>query len=447
MTISFKSILKLFWPIFIANIGVFTLSLVDSLMLAHSNAQHLGLQSIGDTPITIVLMIVNGLVQGTLFAAAEYYGQEKYLEVGAIFRNSIKLALYLSLIAIPLFLLAHPILALLNYPSDQNIAAARVMKILSLSIPFSLIYFVCMFFLNGVQKPRIATEFIIIANLLNAFLNWLLIEGNWGFPAMYSSGVALSTTIVRIFLSIGLLLSILFLPQFKKFNIIHGKTIVPPKNQQLLGISATINLLSFEIGIAFCLFFASHIGLIPAAAFTLSYRIIAMTHLISVSFAVAASTYIAPLQNHSQAMSPIIKTTFFLNNLIIIPLVLLGIAATYPLSQILSNDTNLQKLMSNYLPFVFIVVFFRCLNSIQIIILRTIYDLLIPSLIYFISFTIIQPASVFIIGDWKLGAGIIISLMVSNIIAVLVLNYRLSPKQLYKKNNFRQNTIDQHLIL
>lgn len=44
----FRPLLKLFWPIFIANIGVFTLSLVDSLMLAHSNARHLGLQSIGD---------------------------------------------------------------------------------------------------------------------------------------------------------------------------------------------------------------------------------------------------------------------------------------------------------------------------------------------------------------------------------------------------------------
>ena len=37
----------------------------------------------------------------------------------------------------------------------------------------------------------------LAANLLNVGLNWLLIEGNWGAPAMGADGAALATSITR----------------------------------------------------------------------------------------------------------------------------------------------------------------------------------------------------------------------------------------------------------
>lgn len=433
-----RQILKLFWPVFIANIGVFTMSLVDSLMLSHSSAKHLGLQSIGDMPITIVLMLVNGLVQGTLFTVAEAFGREDFEKVGAIFRNSLKFALLLSLVAIPLFIFAPQILSLLNYPPEQSLAAAKVMKILSISIPFALIYFVCMFFLNGIKRPWIATRLIIVANLINFFLNWLLIEGHWGFPALYSAGVATSTTIVRIFLSLSLLSIILFSQEFKKFKILHGHIKTSATAQQMLGISATANLISFEVGIAFCLFYAGYLDLLYAAAFTLSYRLIALMHLVSTSLAVAASVLISPQRENYPFIQPINTTSFKINNMIVVPICIIGTIITPYLAKILSNDAALQELMLLYLPFTFATIYFRCTNSLQIILLRTVHDLLLPSLLYFVAFTIIQPLFGYLVGNWHQGSGLIFSLMSANFIAVVFLgtcfylrkqNYQVKNKQ------------------
>lgn len=416
-----KQLLKLFVPIFIANIGVFTMSLVDSLMLAQNHTEHLALQSIGDMPITITLMLMNGLLQGTLYTSAEYFGKQKYQEAGATFRNSTKQALLLSLTAIILYFCIPYLLDAQNYNKNQIIAATKVMKILCCSIPFSLIYFSCMFFLNGVQKPWIATKFVIIANVLNFILNWLFIDGKFGFPPMYSAGVALSTTIVRIFLSFCLLSSILFHREFKKFNILYGKTSVPSKHQNRIGYYTTFNLISFEAGIAFCLYYASNINLLTAAAFTLSYRLMGFMHLISVSLAVATSVITSPLRTQIAKTKQLLSSAFQINNYIIIPICITAIILTSQLATSLSNDISLQSLLRLFLPFTFIAIIFRCINSMQIIILRSFYDLTIPSILYCISFILVQPGITLWQGKWQQGLGIIIAIVVANLLATISL--------------------------
>ncbi|MDR1693930.1 MAG: hypothetical protein LBR70_01875 [Lactobacillaceae bacterium] len=57
----------MFFPVFISRVGMFVMSILDSIILAHYNSLHLGYQSIADTPIIFIMLAINGLVQGVLF--------------------------------------------------------------------------------------------------------------------------------------------------------------------------------------------------------------------------------------------------------------------------------------------------------------------------------------------------------------------------------------------
>ena len=53
--------------------------------------------------------------------------------------------------------------------------------------------------LQALHRTRPILLSIILANLLNAGLNWVLIYGKFGFPALGVTGAAISTTIGRWF--------------------------------------------------------------------------------------------------------------------------------------------------------------------------------------------------------------------------------------------------------
>lgn len=152
MGIYLKPVFKLFVPLLIAHFGMFSMSLVDSVMLGHSSAEHVGLQSIGDTPVTLVLLLLNGLLQGTLFTTAQAFGKNDFPAAGQSLRTALVNGLWLSLMTIPCLIFAPQLISLFDYTPEQTGAAASVTRILSGAIPFSIMFFICMFFSQRHQK-------------------------------------------------------------------------------------------------------------------------------------------------------------------------------------------------------------------------------------------------------------------------------------------------------
>lgn len=405
------------------------MSLVDSVILAHNDAIHLGLQSIGDAPISLIMLVMNGLVMGVLFVASAAYEKKDYEAVGASFRQALQQSLLLGLVAIPVVIFAPEILALFDYTPEHIAIASKVMRILGSALPFSILYFTCMFFINAVKESWINTRLIIIANLLNLFLDWLLIGGNLGFPRLLSVGAAITTATVRTFLALSLLSIILFHPKFKKLKILSRKKLVKNSAQYKIGISSTANMLCAESGFAFCLFFAGTISMMTAAAYTLSYRIIILNQLISASLAVVGTILINQAKSSQSAKrvqyntAEIIRT----NNFVQACCCALLLLFSKPLLDVLTNDSELRNLSLPIFQIAVLVMFARGLNSIQIILLRAFHDLLIPSILYGLCLTLLMPLFCWFFGgvlNWE-GNGIMFALLLGNTVAAVVLGFRL----------------------
>jgi MATE family multidrug resistance protein len=72
-------------------------------------------------------------------------------------------------------------------------------------------------FADGLEHTRVAMLLSLAALPINAFLNWLLIFGNWGFPRMELLGAGIATLITRVLIFVALAIVILRSPLFKRF--------------------------------------------------------------------------------------------------------------------------------------------------------------------------------------------------------------------------------------
>jgi MATE family multidrug resistance protein len=100
---------------------------------------------------------------------------------------------------------ARPLLALLRQPPDVvPIAAAYARTLIPGMLPF-FVFVVLRQSLQAMGRVAPVVVAIVAANLANVFLNWVLIFGHLGFPALGAVGSGWATSLSRWLMTVGLL--------------------------------------------------------------------------------------------------------------------------------------------------------------------------------------------------------------------------------------------------
>lgn len=97
-------------------------------------------------------------------------------------------------------------------------------------------------FFNGVQKPRVALIATLTSLVANVIGNWLLIFGQWGFPAMGIAGAALATVIAWM-VRAAILVAAMLLPEFdRRFRTRRALGLAPAELGQILRVGGPIGV-------------------------------------------------------------------------------------------------------------------------------------------------------------------------------------------------------------
>jgi MATE family multidrug resistance protein len=119
-------------------------------------------------------------------------------------QRGVIIAAILTLPAVLLLTVASAVFGLARQPADViPLAAAYAIRTAPGTFPF-LIFVVFRQILQAMGRTAPIVVAIVGANLANALLNWLLIFGHLGFPALGVVGSAWATTISRFLLVLGL---------------------------------------------------------------------------------------------------------------------------------------------------------------------------------------------------------------------------------------------------
>ena len=194
-------------PVMIGQLAVFSMNFVDTVMSGRLPNKDVALAAlgIGGAIWSAMLMFTLGILMATQPSVAQLDGAGRRAEAGAYTRQVFWVALALSGPFWTICYFSEPILA--GFKIDPLIipTAAGYLRALSWGAPGMCFIFLLRFFSEGTGYTRPTMLYGVLGALLNIPLNYVLMFGKLGFPAMGTVGCGIASAIV-IWLSLFMLL-------------------------------------------------------------------------------------------------------------------------------------------------------------------------------------------------------------------------------------------------
>src|SRR5690606_31919688 len=200
-----RDLLELALPVVAVQVGLMTMGVVDSIMVGAISAAALAGTALGNIWFFAVTVFGMGSLMALDPVVSQAVGAGDDRAVGRAVQRGLLLALVITVPASLLLALTGPVLAALEQPAEVvPIAHGYVVR----EIPSVIAFLAFVVFRQTLQAmgrlaPLVAV--ILVANLVNAAANAVLIHGLLGFPALGVNGAAWATTISRWLMVILLL--------------------------------------------------------------------------------------------------------------------------------------------------------------------------------------------------------------------------------------------------
>jgi MATE family multidrug resistance protein len=200
-----RTLLALALPVIVVQVGMMFMGVVDTIMVGHLSAQALASVALGNVYFFGAAIFGMGTLMALDPVIAHAVGAGDHEGVARGIQRGVILG---ALLCIPTALLLLPapwLLALLRQPADVAPIAGAYAQV---SIPGTIGIFAFTVLRQSLQamgRVRPIVLAIVVANLANVLLNWMLIFGHFGAPALGAVGAAWATSICRLLMA-GLLL-------------------------------------------------------------------------------------------------------------------------------------------------------------------------------------------------------------------------------------------------
>jgi MATE family multidrug resistance protein len=196
--------LRLAVPVVTIQVGMMAMGVVDTIMVGHISPQALAAVALGNLYFFTLAVFAIGTLMVLDPVVAQAVGAGDTAAVARAVQRGVLIATLLTVPAVALLLAADPVFRLLDQPAEViPHAAAYAVRTAPGIFPF-LLFVVFRQSLQAMGRTRPIVGAIIGANIANAILNWMLVFGHLGFPALGVVGSAWATTISRILLVIWL---------------------------------------------------------------------------------------------------------------------------------------------------------------------------------------------------------------------------------------------------
>lgn len=234
----YKHALTIAVPLMLQQLVTSSVNLIDNLMIGQLGDAALGAVATTNRFFMIGMFATFGVLAASAIFIAQYYGAKDEDNMKQSFRFSI-LSAVVIMMPFLFFALLFPNLVLGFFTQDTNILAngmiyIRVVAFALIPTALTLAFVSAM---RAVGETKIPLYVGIIAVLINAFLNYVLIFGHFGFPQLGILGAAIATLIARIIEAI-ILSVIMFKRAFPYTTTIPEMLIISKRNVKTITLKA-----------------------------------------------------------------------------------------------------------------------------------------------------------------------------------------------------------------
>jgi len=388
------STINLAYPVIIGQLGIVMMGVVDSLMVGKLGPAPLAAASLGNGMTFLILIIGIGLSLAVTPLVAIAVGAKRFEDCGIYFRQSLLVNSVFSVLISLVIILGADLIKYFDQPQEVQIQAVSYMRILGLSSLPLLLFQTYKQFIEGLSVMRPAMIITLIANLVNAFVNWIFIFGNLGFPALGLDGAGWATFASRVFMATALLIYVMNNKSFKKYDVsFHFRSINVPVIKKILSLGLPSGVqYFFEIGaFSFAVVMVGWLGTNQLAAHQIAISLASISFMAVLGISVAGSIRVG----NAVGMKDISETrkagftALLLGSSVMLISGLIFILFRNFLPTLYVNDEVVISYASSLL---IIAAMFQISDGIQAVgigILRGLTDVKIPTAITFIAYWIV----------------------------------------------------------
>ena len=208
--------LKLGVPVVVSQMGHILVGLADSAMVGAVGTVPLAASALANSMFFIILAFGIGLTFGVTPLVASADAEKDEHKSANILSAGILVNLIIGILMALIVWAGSYWLGYLNQPEDVVELAGPYLRVVNVSGLFFVLFQTFKQFAEGLSDTKSAMVITIGANVLNVFLNWVLIFGKFGFEPMGLMGAGYATLISRALMAIAMAVYVLKVPRYAR---------------------------------------------------------------------------------------------------------------------------------------------------------------------------------------------------------------------------------------
>lgn len=391
----------------VIQVGLMFMGVVDTLIIGHFSAQGLAAVAIGNLYFFVVAVLGQGILMALDPIVAQAVGAGDEPAIRRAVQRGVVLAVGLAVPMSLLLLPAESLFSLARQPVEVIPFAVRYVHwMIPGTIPFFL-FVVLRQSLQAMHCTRAIVWSIVVANLVNAGLNWVLIFGHLGAPSLGVVGSAWATTISR-WLMVGILGALAWHPLHEYLRPFRREAFAAGPLFRMLTIGTPIGmqaLLEFGAFAAIALLMG-RLGTTQVAGHQVAINLASLTFMVPLGVSAAAAVLVGNAVGRGDAFAArrsartaLICGAGFMSGTAVIFLLLPRFLAT-----MYTNDRAVVAVAAGLIPIAGVFQVFDGLQAVGAGILRGLGDTRAPMLINVLGFWLFgMPVSIYLGFEAGLG--------------------------------------------
>ncbi|MDR2885397.1 MAG: MATE family efflux transporter [Rikenellaceae bacterium] len=213
----YRQTFRLAAPIVLSQMGQMTVQFADNIMVGHLGPDALAGVSFAGSVYFLFFAFGMGLSFGLTPLVGQAFAQGRHRDSVAYLQNALVLNLVVGLALAALMLACIPSFPLMGQEAAVADVAARFFPYIAWSmLPFAIFASVKQF-LEGIGITNVEMWIVLVGNVVNVGLCYVLINGKWIFPEMGVEGAGLATLIARSGMAVAVVIYVATRKRFRHY--------------------------------------------------------------------------------------------------------------------------------------------------------------------------------------------------------------------------------------
>lgn len=316
-----KRLLSLAIPVFLAQVTLVLMSVVDTIMAGQVSPTDLAALSIATGIWNPLLLALQGILLALTGAIAQFAGANDKKGISHYFQQALYLTALLCIAGFGIAQFADIIILKLDTSPAIATLASDYIRFVKWGVFGFLIFTVYRNMTEGMGMTKPAFYISLLGLAVNIPVNYIFINGLFGLPAYGGAGCGIATALVLTVMAIA---QVIYCQMSKKIDAKGLMTPFEKPNLTTIGIITKLGIpislaTFFEVTLFACIpLFIAHLGAVAVSGHQIAASVTTLLFMMPLSLSIAISIRIGNLygQNHLKQLKVAVSTSYILAALI-----------------------------------------------------------------------------------------------------------------------------------